>query len=56
MLRIWNIEVFGDIKRRKEVCLEEIQEWDHKEEFEGLVEDERRARKELRLGLTGSLL
>lgn len=40
----WNREVFGNIERRKAACVEEIQKWDHKKEFEGLEDDERRAR------------
>lgn len=45
-LRIWNIEVFGDIERRKVGCLK-IHKWDLKE-LEGLGEDSR-IRKELRM-------
>lgn len=31
---MWNREVFGDIKKKKAMCLEEIQKWDKLEDDE----------------------
>lgn len=46
--RIWNRDVFGNIEMKKR-CAEEIQNWDRKEENEGLTEDNCRLQNELKL-------
>lgn len=43
-LWVWNIDVFGDIEKRKSACLKEIQKWDSLEEG-ALDEENRLARK-----------
>lgn len=48
-LRIWNRDVFGNINTRKKRCVEAIQLWDKKEEEEGLTEEERVSRADLKL-------
>lgn len=46
-LRGWNMDVFGDIVKRKGSCLEEIQKWDRLEEETELNEENMMARKKM---------
>lgn len=46
VLRVWNMEVFGDIERKQNNLMDEISSWDRKEEEEGLSLSEMTIRKE----------